>query len=483
MFRIKFFFYYILLTFIFYSVSGYCWGPTAQISIISNAIHLLDKELNTSLKKLEEDLKNGAGIPDDVLYSLVPTARTDIVRAIETEINLLIAVKPKKIDPYYAYRLGILGKLTAQATSPLQNADLTIQTLYNADVEKMIEKVSLRTNPRQRVNPSVYFSQLSRQISSRDTIFEQEYKSNVGFRGTASTTLPECVSISLNAVADVWYTVLIPNQTIGNVGESALREYALQGGLFYAKRGNPEEIKLGIQKLSALVPFTEDMYIQLGDTLMQTGLSELAVEQYQMAIQLNPNRREIARKIADYYVDKGNKSREAKKLEEALDWFKNAVTADPLHPEAERLRLDTERDIKERDARLAMTKEALERADKLQNTAEQEALSGHIAEAIVLLRQALATYDEVTDEFPLENQQKGRGIRYVNNRIQELKGQLLDSAKNFSGKYPDFDLMNTLTKINNEISNYLIQEKIEQSFQSEIQSILSELPSEITDIK
>ncbi len=105
-----------------FSISGYCWGPTAQISIISNAIHLLDKELNASLKKLEVDIRNGAAIPDDRLYLLFPTAKTDPIHAIESEINLLIAVKPKKIDPYYAFRLGVLGKLTAQATSPLQNS-------------------------------------------------------------------------------------------------------------------------------------------------------------------------------------------------------------------------------------------------------------------------------------------------------------------------------------------------------------------------
>ncbi len=469
--------------FLIFSISGYCWGPTAQISIISNAIHLLDKELNASLKKLEVDIRNGAAIPDDRLYLLIPTAKTDPIHAIESEINLLIAVKPKKIDPYYAFRLGVLGKLTAQATSPLQNSDNTFRTLYNSDVEKMIEKVSLRTTPRQRVNPSVYFAQLNRQISSRDTIIEQEYKTNIGFKGTASTTLAECVSISLNAVADVWFTVLIPRQVVSSVSDTVLKDYAIQGGLFYARRGNPEEIKINLQKLAELVTFTEDMYIQIGDALLEAGVSELAVQQYQNAISLNPNRKDIARKIADYYIDMGNKARETKKLEEALDWFKNAANADPLHPNAERLRLEAEHDIKERDARLAQAKEALERADKLQSTAEQEALTGRIAEAIVLLKQALLTYNEVTDEFPLESQQKNRGIRIVNAKIGELKGQLLESAKNFSGKYPDFDLQNSLKQISSETANYVIKENIETGYQQGIQSLLQELPPNIMELK
>ncbi len=83
-------------------------------------------------------------------------------------------------------------------------------------------------------------------------------------------------------------------------------------------------------------------------------------------------------KLADYYIDMGNKARETKKLEEALDWFKNAANADPLHPNAERLRLEAEHDIKERDARLAQAKEALERADKLQSTASRKHSQGEL---------------------------------------------------------------------------------------------------------
>lgn len=483
MFKNIFYFLFIIFFVFLLPYTGYGWGPTSQISIVTNAIHLIDKELNASLKKLETEIRNGAGITDETFYAIIPTAKTDPIRAIETEINLLIAVKPKKIDPYYAFRLGVLGKLTAQATSPLQNADPTIRILYNSDVEKMIEKVSLRTTPRQKVNSPVYFAQLNRQIQSRDKIFEQEYKSNIGFKGTASTTLPECVSISINAVADVWFTILVPRQVVSNVSEVALRDYALQGGIFYAKRGNVEEIRNNLQKLSDLVPFTEEMYIQIGDTLLAMELNELGIEQYKNALNLNPNRKEISRKIADFYVDKGNKSLANKKLEEALELFKNAILADPLHPEADRLRLETEQSIKERDTRLAQTKEALERAEKLQSTAEQEALTGRIAESIVLLRQALATYDEVSDEFPLENQQKNKGIRIVNAKIQELKGQLLNSAKNFSGKYPNVDLLNTLSHINNEISNIIIKETIENGFQNGVQSLLQGIPQDILEIK
>lgn len=474
---------FFIIFFFLISLSAYSWGPTSQISIVNNAIHLIDKELNASLKKLENEIKNGAAITDETLYMIIPTTKTDPIQAIESEMNLLIAVKPRKIDPYYAFRLGVLGKLTAQATSPLQNADPTIRILYNSDVEKMIENVSLRTTPRQKVNPSVYFAQLKRQILSRDKIFEQEYKSNIGFKGTASTTLSECVSISLNAVADVWFSILVPGQVVSNVSEVALRDYALQGGIFYAKRGNSEEIRINIQKLNDLVPFTEDMYIQIADILIGMDINEIAIELYKNALALNPNRKDISRKIADFYIDNGNKALETKKLEEALELFNNAISADPLHPDAERLRLEAERSIKERDARLAQNKEALERAEKLQSTAEQEALTGRIAESIVLLRQALATYDEVSDEFPLENQQKNKGIRIVNARIQELKGQLLESAKNFSGKYPNFDLINSLNQINNEISNIVIKETINNSFQSGVKSLLQELPPNILEVR
>lgn len=465
------------------TMNMYAWGPTAQISIVNNALHLIDKELNTNLKKLENEIRNGAGITDETLHELIPLAQLNLVQAVESEINLLTYTKTKKIDVYFAFRLGVLGKLVAQMTSPLQKADKTIQTLYNMDVETKIDKINLRINPRQRVNPNTYFAILSRQISSRDAIFEQEYKSNIGFSGTASTTLPECVSISVNAVADVWYTILSPSDVIPSVPETSLRDYAIQGCAFFAKRGKVEETRNGISRLSDLVTFNDEMCVKVGDILMKYGMEELAIEQYKNAITLNPNLREVARKIADYYIRKSQELFKQKKLEEALELAKNATLADPLHPDAERLRLDIEKEVRDRDARYEHTKEALDRAEKLQTLSEQEAISGRIAEAIVLLREALAVYNEISEEFPLENQQKVRGIRKVNARIQELKGQLLETAKNFSGKYPNFDVNYSAEKISKELVEKMLNEKVSESFIIGVKNLLNEVSDKILEIK
>ncbi|MCX8065475.1 MAG: hypothetical protein N3G21_09940 [Candidatus Hydrogenedentes bacterium] len=473
----------LILFLLLYSFNTYGWGPTAQISIVNNALHLLDKELSSNLKKLENEIRNGAGVTEDTLYELIPLSKADKIQAIESEINLLTHTKTKKIDAYFAFRLGVLGKLIAQFTSPLQNADKTIQTLYNMDVETKIDKINLKINPRQIVNPATYFGILQRQILSRDIILEQEYKNNIGYSGTASTTLPECVSISVNAVADVWFTVLSPTNVVPSVPEDSLRNYVLQGCIFFAKRGKPEETKNGINKFSELVSFTDDMYVKSGDVLMSYGMEELAIEQYRNAIILNPNRRDVARKIADYYVAKSEDLLKQKKLEDALELSKTATSVDPLHPNAERLRLEIEKAIKDRNTRYEQTKEALDRAEKLQTLSEQEAISGRIAEAIVLLREALAVYNDISEEFPMESQQKIRGIRKVNAKIQELKGQLLDTAKNFSGKYPNFNINSSLGEINKELTESILNEKIDESFKAGIQSLLDDVKGEILEIK
>jgi tetratricopeptide (TPR) repeat protein len=157
------------------------------------------------------------------------------------------------------------------------------------------------------------------------------------------------VSISVNAVADVWYTILSPSNIVPSVPEGSLREYAIQGCAFYARRGNMEETRNGIRKLSELISFTDEMSIRVGDILMNYGMEELAIEQYKNAVLLNPNRKDISRKIADYYVKKSQELLKEKKLEEALEWAKNAVSADPLHPDAERLRLEIEKEVKEKE--------------------------------------------------------------------------------------------------------------------------------------
>ena len=126
--------------------------------------------------------------------SMNPGATTNPIGAIESEMILLEAVRGDRVDPYFAYRLGVLGKLVARICSPLERADSTYRNLYYADVDKKIENVPIDSTSRRVVDPQVYLPQVSRSAADRADVIVEDYKTGLGFGGVAQASLSEDAS-------------------------------------------------------------------------------------------------------------------------------------------------------------------------------------------------------------------------------------------------------------------------------------------------
>ena len=72
-------------------------------------------------RKVRGLVEAGARVSNADQTRLYPNFEQDPIGAIESEIFLMQAVRGERIDPYYAFRLGLLGKLVAQSTAPLAN--------------------------------------------------------------------------------------------------------------------------------------------------------------------------------------------------------------------------------------------------------------------------------------------------------------------------------------------------------------------------
>ena len=100
------------------SMPAWAWGARTRVAIVSTAARIMSRESGANLVKLEKDIKAGAAIAPSELTELTPIAATDPVGAIESQMYLLQSVGGGRVDPYFAYRLGVLGMLVAEATAP-----------------------------------------------------------------------------------------------------------------------------------------------------------------------------------------------------------------------------------------------------------------------------------------------------------------------------------------------------------------------------
>src|SRR5690606_29082994 len=146
------------------------------------------------------------------------------------------------------------GKLVAEYTSPLADADPTYRDMYFADVEKNIGSVSLKIGPRRTVEPANYLPSARAEAQSRKDLILGDYQSGQGFTGVARGALSEEAGRSVAAVADIWYTLLQGSPTVGSVSDVQQREYHLQAMDFYLSRQTPnlQEVRRAYDRIEEM---------------------------------------------------------------------------------------------------------------------------------------------------------------------------------------------------------------------------------------
>ncbi len=422
-----------LLICLLLATPAFAWGPRSQQVIVTTALQLVSREQNLPLNRLQSDIQAGAALSPPMIEALYPDLLSDPLRAIENEMALLTAARGAKIDSYYAFRLGALGKVVSNYAAPMYTADPTLRSQYYNDAEGSVNPGSLKPAPRKIYESMQALERVMREANSGNDLIENDYKTGRGFKASAQARLAEDLSRSVNVVADIWWSIVTSRAVQGNISQRQLQQYILQAYTYYVDQGSTAALESAEKNYEKLVEFSPDLRVQLGDLFQNAGMLERSIREYEIALEGAPEKRDIVEKIGNYYSDQAEKSLEKGLLEDALAGFEKALAVYGLHPTAERRRLEVEAMIRQRDALHAQYQESLAMADEMRSLAEDEASRSRYAEAIALLQQSQTALSDVGDEFPLEMQHRIRAERDNRTRIAEFRQLLLSNTAAFSG--------------------------------------------------
>ncbi len=454
------------------------WGPQTTTSIVTSAAHILSRDGTIPLANLEQDLRGGASLPESVLYDLAPEAEENLVSAIESQMYLLQAVRGDRVDPYLAYRLGVLGNLVARATAPLQGASPSAREQYYEDVNNHIARATIRPRSRQQVEPRSYFSEKRREARMNDAALEDHYRTGSGFEGVARATLAENASRSMNAVADVWHTILTQRTATADIPRERMRQYLLQAVEFYVYRGNMQEMRRTQARMDELDLGTPQVREQVGDILLEAGRYEMAMEEYRAVLDEDPNQRQVARKISDYYIEVGSEALEDGRLEEAREAFEEASSADPRNEEAQDKLVQARREIQARADRREAEFALLQEGESLQERAQSSMQEGDYANATQLLREALLTYGDVTDEF-VDIAREARGaMNSVEAELADVQDRLVEDAIQLSGAGSVFDPRAVTEDDDLELNREALRSLVTTRYETEVRRLRQEMEAE-----
>lgn len=464
-----------VLVFVAFAGASFAWGPRAQMAIVNTALNLMAREQSLPLTRLQNDIRAGVRADDAMLAEMFPDLANDPLRAIENEMALLSAVRRPTLDAYYAFRLGALGRVVATVTAPMQQADAIERSQYYKDADMAVDSGALAPAPRRVFETLTPFERVILEANSANDLIQSEYRSGTGFKGAASARLAADVSRSVNAVADIWWTIVTSRAVAGNISDAQLQRYVLKAYGYRIERGNEPEIDAAESYYSELTAFTPDMRATIGDMLYTAGFRERAVREYEATLAAAPQRRDVVGKIGDYYVEIAEEALNKNLLEEALAGFEKALSANALHPTAEQRRLEVAALIAQRDALQSEYQVMLKQADDLRELAEQEAGRARYAEAIALFQQSESAYQQVGDEFPMENQRRSRGLKDTQYRLMELKRALLNNAMNFSGAGFGADTAKLVAESSKGIEKDALAVILEQEYNAEIEELTKKM--------
>jgi len=397
---------------------------------------------NLLLQPFEQQLLDGATAGDEVVarYFTAGTV-TESARAVAYEISLLQKAKRSGVDEYIAYRLGVLSQIVADLNQPFGEAEprsgydpeeiAELRRQYELDVDVALQGVEYGYKRRKPVyDAEAYFLAARRYLQHAEYFLAQDYMQGEGFGEYGQRSLNLYFDNAVNAVADVWFTVL-GNTRLGQFVEpqsGALRQFRIKAVRYFLEIGQDKKAADTVAELEneGLVDVQTEK--RIADAYFETSRQSRAIDGYLRVLEQEPNWPEVRSRVSNYYYALGAAYMKGGLLEEAKSAFQNVLTSDPQFRPA-RFALDTTIGlIAARNERLSQLRSRIRTAQTFETRAARSADDRNYAGAIGYLRQASGIYSEVTSEFRREYGSARRKLAAINQQIARFSDTIIREA-------------------------------------------------------
>ncbi len=430
----------IAVTFVFVVHTGgtHAWGPRAREGIARTSIRVVSPVLGNLLRDYEDDVIAGATVSEQELLERFPHyGFEDPILAVDAEIDLLRAAKASGFSPYLAYRMGVLGQLVAAMNQPFftvpgSKSDHQFKERYQMDAESFASGIPYESAKREYVvDVRSYFDRRRDYLTDAEALISSDYSSGVGFKGYARRSLNVIFSTAVNAVADVWYTVLgeapVPARTPVRV--VSLRDYYVDAVGFYLQRDEDERAGAQFALLETTGTLDADTVKKVADKYYANARYDRAISMYRTVLEKDPRRADVRKRISDYFFTEGLALLEQRKYGEAEKAFDQVLKTDVGRGDAREKKLEAAKLLAEREDRLALARQRVEDAQRKAESAARAEAQRKFAEAVALYRQANSMYVQVSNEFEEEFLAAAEAARRIEAKVQRLKDQLVEEVR------------------------------------------------------
>ena len=458
---------------------SYAWGPVAQRAVVGTAFQVIGRGFADPFKttdfNYEKDVLAGAEEGRAAMSAgghQITSAR-ETMNVIGNEMQLLREVRKRGSGgSYFAYRMGVLAGLVSDTMFPLTferdatGAKLAVQV--ESDIDKHLKSYQTRTRQPQLEyirNPVQYFENRKAEFPDARTLLEADYAQGKAYDGYASSSAPRLIQSTVEAVADVWFTVMRPEGDFSDVkpSERSMSDYFTDQVIYQLRqKKNLREAERAYKQFAMLKSTSLAAHDKIGDAFYAFGPDgrDRAIQEWTNALSLSgPERVSVTKKLSAHYFGLGKKFLEqssrrdapADSLPNALANFTKALEYDQSNEEAAVSINKSQVLIAERDQRLELAIRTLAAAESVVKQAEQSKVDQDFAGAIAQYKTAITVYEQVGDEFAEQTEAAERGKENAKLLIGQIIKSVLDLA---SDRIEDGDRLSDQKKFDDAIGQY-----------------------------
>jgi len=428
-----------LLVFLVPTLAANAWGPRATQAIARTAMHVVPPDVGAALRQYEEEVYAGAGISEEELLGRFPEyGFGDPILTVISEIELLRAAKAQGASPYLAYRVGVLGQLVADMNQPFFTAPGSeeqrgVREQYEADAE-VVPATGIGYEASKRrylLDVRSYFEERGAYLQDAEALIASDYDSGTGFDGYARRSLSAHLTGAVNAVADVWFTMLgeppVPTEPAARA--ISLRNYYVDAIGFYLGRNEDDAAGEAHAFLSKAGLLEHDTLKRVADQYYDNGRYDRAIAMYRTVLQKEPRRADVLMRISDYYFTTGLALLAEKRYDEAERAFDEVLKNDMSRKDAREKKLEVTRLIEARRQRLEQARESVNAARRAIAAAASAEGDRKFAEAVRLYRQAGEEYAKVGDEFGEEHVEAVQAASRIEASVTRLIQEMVNEVR------------------------------------------------------
>ncbi len=433
------------------------WGPQSRRAITGTALQMLRRSypdvFKTDDANFEGDLIRGAlDGPTALRESLPMNSDAALVNSIGAQINQLRHARQTGVGSYFAYRMGVLSALVGDYFLPFAGDESTrkreIVSRIQADLEKELE--SFRYQP-SRPNlqfiryPNEYFQERRKFFNDAELLIAADYsRGGPGYNGYMKNGGEAFFGNAVEAISDVWNTVLARSEGVGASSDEALTWFLVDKiEYLLSVKKNVREAERAQEMFSRINRNDFEAYEKVADYFYGFGGemgTDIGLRMWETSLTASgPERRRVLGKLADHYMNEGEEVFQLAKqpnapkdsLERAKVQFLRALEYDRNSQAAAMKVKEVQAAIEDKLEQQMTMMELVSSAQEMMRKAEGNLAQKAYESALSTFERSIHTFSQVSSEFEEQARASSEGTERAKSQINRLINSVFDEGRSF----------------------------------------------------